>query len=411
MHKKLVAQIIISMLVMILLGYVTWRHESNIASKDEVVEDTNTDKIREEKKDDQKYKIKYVDMSQKETNEAKDSVFTVLKQCKHLYHEIDKGQASNVTLTEKAVHQMINLVASKGYSVTCGAEDYNMQHYKKVNQSLIKARNHKDSDITFYVINSSGIFLYQHLQFQDQKLFVTSASASFDENMEMQLNYVEKLQVYQWNYTKKGWLIWEKALSRNQEMDMHVCYRVLPLDDQCREITQTCIAPIGYFCNNLFLENWDAKSVEKINFNDLFEFLYYIDKGKQLDENKYTEGIPKKDFEEMIQKYFDISKEKLQKYAHYDRDSETYPWIAIDACNRTPMFQPLPEVVKCEKNKDGTITAYVENVFMEEGEDCSFRHQVTLRKEQKNWVYVGNKIEKKYANDIPSYRARSEYQQ
>lgn len=33
---------------------------------------------------------------------------------------------------------------------------------------------------------------------------------------------IEKIQVYDWNYTDKGWIIWEKALSRNQEMDMHV---------------------------------------------------------------------------------------------------------------------------------------------------------------------------------------------
>ena len=39
--------------------------------------------------------------------------------------------------------------------------------------------------------------------------------------------------------------------------------------------------PVSYFCNNLFLTDWDMSCMEKIEFNDLYEFLYAKETGKR----------------------------------------------------------------------------------------------------------------------------------
>lgn len=58
------------------------------------------------------------------------------------------------------------------------------------------------------------------------------------------------------------------------------------------------------------------------------------------------------------------------------------------------------------------MSAYVEAVFVEEGTDCSFRHIVTLREDENgNWIYLGNKVDRKDALQIPRYRARREYEE
>lgn len=144
-----------------------------------------------------------------------------------------------------------------------GSNDYNMQNYEIVNQKLSQAKEGEAVETEFYVINTSGVFSRYHLQFADGELIVVYATAMFDDHRKPQINYMDKVQVYQWEYTEKGWLIWEKALSRNHEMDMHVFHRILPLEDKCREIAGKCIVPVSYFCNNLFLTNWDTDHVDQ----------------------------------------------------------------------------------------------------------------------------------------------------
>lgn len=184
-----------------------------------------------------------------------------------------------------------------------------MNRSKRRSQKRKKGENSKT---TFYEINTSGNFIYNHLDFKKKKLYLTTATAYLDENDGIILQQMEKIRVYDWKYTKKGWLIWEKAKSKNQEMDMHVLYRVEPLSDMCRQMTNAYIIPVSYFCNNLFLTDWDEDSMDQLEFNDLYDFLYQMKYGKKLDEEAYKDGIPKAEFETVVQTYFDISTEQLE---------------------------------------------------------------------------------------------------
>ena len=70
---------------------------------------------------------------------------------------------------------------------------------------------------------------------------------------------------------------------------------------------------------------------------------------------------------------------------------------------------PVPEVVKCEENGDGIWTLYVEAVFVEEGTDCSFQHEVTMKEMDGRWIYLGNKVDRDGSYSIPGYKARREF--
>src|SRR5699024_10688886 len=142
------------------------------------------------------------------------------------------------------------------------------------------AVNGKASETEFFQITTSGHIMYFGLESKQEDLVVTYANAAFNENLELHIQQMEKFKVYDWSYTEKGWLIWEKALSQNHEMDMHSIFRILPLDENCRQLGNEYIRPVSYFCNNLFLVDWDGNSLDKIEFNDLYEFLYKIKYGE-----------------------------------------------------------------------------------------------------------------------------------
>lgn len=363
-----------------------------------------------EQEDNSDYELKNIEIKSEEREEILEKLQLVAEKCKPIYIQADKGEASNIVLEEEDVHQMIECIAEAGYPIGCGGDDYNMQNYESVHDKLIQAKKGYDTETEFYVINSSAIISYNNLQFVDGNLFVTYGSVTFNDNMDVVITYMEKIEVYKWEYTEKGWMIWEKALSRNQEMDMHVFHRILPLEGRCREFGSKCIIPISYFCNNLFLTDWDDDSMQKVEFNDLFEFLYTMDTGMWFDSDKYLDGILKEEFEILIQKYFDISSEDLRRYAGYDEHTGTYPWSAIGYWNRIQQFQSFPEVVKCVENEDGTISIYVDAVFREWGNDCSFSHIVTIReKDDGTWIYCGNKVDWENAFSVPDYKPRRDY--
>lgn len=402
----------------------TVKKKVEVSKKDKEKEETVTEQgtledSSEEDTEEQKYKLQKIDISAKEQRRIEKRLTDVIEKCRGIYHgqteSVDTGQdgAENLAsteLSEEIVHQLVDTVAEDGTAVTCGEYDYNMQNYEQVKTAVTKAEKGENSKTTFYEINTSGNFIYNHLDFKKKKLYLTTATAYLDENDGIILQQMEKIRVYDWKYTKKGWLIWEKAKSKNQEMDMHVLYRVEPLSDMCRQMTNAYITPISYFCNNLFLTDWDEDSMDQLEFNDLYDFLYQMKYGKKLDEEAYKDGIPKSEFETVVQTYFDISTDQLEQYARYDAEKGVYPWEAIGPWNRVQQFQPFPEVVDCKENEDGSWTLTVDAVFKEAGKDCSFRHEVKMeQKPDDGWIYCGNEINRDGTYRVPQYRARREY--
>ena len=370
--------------------------QENVEVQTKSVSEGNTD-----------YQVKYLSMSQAEKEQVSEKLLAVTEKCRPIFEQADKGGASNVVLEEAAVHEMAKAAAADGIPVTCGEHDLNMHNYEMVDSELQKARKSEDAETEFYVIDANGMFRYYCFQFEEGKMSLTFAGAVIEEGPVIQ--QMEKIQPYQWEYTEKGWLIWEKALSRNQEMDMHVFCRILPLDEKCREITEKYIAPVGYTDSNLFLVDWDENSRQQIVFNDLFDSLYRMETGSSPDPNTYAEGVPKEKFEETILQHFDMKAEELEQYGAYDPEKGVYPWYAVGPRNQIQRTSPMPEVVKCVENEDGTLSIYVEAVFIQIGKDCAFRHVVTAREEDGKWIYLGNQIDWEEAYTVPAYKARKKY--
>ena len=222
------------MLAIILVSLVLSGCEKNGSQNDLIINNTEEENVVMDENDD--YELKNIEMGRKEEKDISDRLRKMVGKCKRIYSQADKGNASNIVLEEETVHTMIESIAEENVAITCGSHDYNMLNYKQVDDALSLAKTGENTETEFFVINTSGVWIYNKLQFKNKDLYVTSATAAFDDNMSPHIVQIEKIQVYDWNYTDKGWIIWEKALSRNQEMDMHVFYRILPLDEQGREL-------------------------------------------------------------------------------------------------------------------------------------------------------------------------------
>ena len=170
-----------------------------------------------EQEDNSDYELKNIEIKSEEREEILEKLQLVAEKCKPIYIQADKGEASNIVLEEEDVHQMIECIAEAGYPIGCGGDDYNMQNYESVHDKLIQAKKGYDTETEFYVINSSAIISYNNLQFVDGNLFVTYGSVTFNDNMDVVITYMEKIEVYKWEYTEKGWMIWDQLLLKWNE--------------------------------------------------------------------------------------------------------------------------------------------------------------------------------------------------
>ena len=72
-------------------------------------------------------------------------------------------------------------------------------------------------------------------------------------------------------------------------------------------------------------------------------------------------------------KYFNITSAEIKKWAVYDANTDSYP-IAMPEMFGKESSKPVPEVTGYNENEDGTITLYVDALFVEYGTDKAFSH-------------------------------------
>ena len=46
------------------------------------------------------------------------------------------------------------------------------------------------------------------------------------------------------------------------------------MDETCRELNRKHLLPVGYACNNMFLENWSEEDLVELDFYDLFDVFH-----------------------------------------------------------------------------------------------------------------------------------------
>ncbi|MCH1983299.1 DUF6070 family protein [Ruminococcus sp. OA3] len=310
-----------------------------------------------------------------------------------LYAKADKGTASNIVLDTKTIHQIVNRLGENGYPVSCSYFDCNLLNYQKLDECLRRAADGEAVTAEYYTVLSSGGLSRYALSFSEGILTIINTRADWTETNEPHVYYQQCYQVYDWKYTEKGWLITEKAKSINQEMDMHSLVRVLPLSEECRKFGETYILPIGYACSNLLYTDWSADTVTQLNLSGLFPAFYQMNTGRWPTEEDFPNDIPEAVFEETFIPHLPVTAQQLKALPEYQAGSSSYVWNQVGCGTKQLAFPPFPEVVKTAENSDGSVTLTVDAVSKENGTDCSFSHEVTLRiKEDGTAEYLKNRM-------------------
>ena len=346
--------------------------------------------------------------------EAEEDCKEMMGLISELYKNADKGCASNVVIADEVIDQMVEKLKATGCPVTITEIYSNMENHKKLEDFLNDSlAGNSGSAIVYEIHSDGGIGRYKY-SYDGKDMYVLSAKAAWSDDDKPVITYISYTRIKEWRFTDKGYFCYELCVPEYPEVteivDGSCMVRVKPITEENREMSEKCVLGLAYQGNNLLCSDWDADHMENLDYNGMYEYLYAMKYQEQFPSENYPNGIPKGEFERLIMEYFPITTEKIQSYAAFDEQKQTYVWERLGCFNYAPTYfgTSFPEVTDIRENKDGTVTLTVDAVCsMILCDDAVITHELTVRcAEDGSFQYLGNKILDDGISNIPEYQYR-----
>ena len=353
-----------------------------------------------------------VDANQRE--EAENECKEAMELIRDIYEQADKGDASNVVLSDVTMLEMQEILKDIGSSVMAGVTYSNMENFERVDNFLKECMEGLSGSAVVYEIHSSGGIGRMKFIFDGTDMYVLGVSAIWNSEDEPVVVYVSYTRIKEWRYTDKGWFCYELCVPEPPEVTEIVdgghLIRVKPMSEINREYSEKCVLGLRYQGNNLLCSNWNTEHMEDLDYNGLYEYLYAMRYQEKFNSEDYPNGIPKNEFESLIMEYLPITVEQIREYAVFDEEKQVYEWVRLGCFNYAPTYfgTSLPEVTDIRENADGTITLTVDAVCeMILCDDAVITHELTIQmKEDGSFQYLGNQILNDGIRYIPEYQYR-----
>ena len=339
-----------------------------------------------------------------EKESLQDLALQAAEQVQEVYRDIEITQGSayesNIkNFTAEQRKTVVSLLGKAGYvSVT---EDCNMENPQDI-EAFYDAYSEKcDAMFTVFDVNRDGLISAITMLYREDKLQTYYIGIGWKEGGVPKLNDTLVSDVAEINLTQKGYFIYTYQAAVAHANSCRY-WRTKPLSDECRELTKKYISGLSYVNYNMLVTNWNSGNVEEILMPCMFEDIYRIHTGSNLQLK--GDKLPAQLYEEIMTNYFPISKEQLRKCCGYNESIDCYPYEMISA---SP-YAPFGEVVDYTKNSDGTITLIVDGVWPDYNSDCAFTNKIVVQPFlDGTFRYLSNTIEEKELELPPIARSRN----
>lgn len=326
-----------------------------------------------------------------------------------IYKAIDTKEYFNVTATKAQRQQIVARIGNLGYTVV--SDNIDMQNPDAVKQFWEKSKEGQDAELAIYEVELDASLERYTLKLTQGKTYFTCVTATWNAADQPQIQYGNVEIIDKFELTTKGYFLYHIP-AQNGLWDNSHGFRITPLPVRNRELCEKYIKPVGYQGNNILTSNWDQKTITKLNFNDMFEYVYRLDYQKEPASDQYaryypdkvnTLAVPASDFEGILTKYFQISAKELRETAVYDPSRRVYAWQSF--CG--PQYEPTPVVVAYRTNKDGSLTLTVDAVAIAYYSDCDFTDIVTIMPHKDgSFKYLSNSVTIYDNERFPAYSPR-----
>ena len=329
-------------------------------------------------------------LTEEEKEQLQSTVLSAAESVREIYKDIVIADAPSYSsgINEFTHEQKKAVVEQLGRSgLVSVEEDTAMQNHEVIETFYADYLDGRDSMVTVFEVHRDGLigavtFIYRKGELQTYYIGIRWKEGGMPEIQGTSVSNVAEIKL-----TEKGYFIYayEYVIAH---ASLRQYWRIEPLPEDCRKLTQEYISGLSYVNYNVLVTNWDRSNVEDILMPCMYEDIYRIYTGENLKTENWK--IPAEEYERIMTTYFPVSVEQLREHCGYDKDSNSYEYEMIYA---SP-YPPFGEVVDYTENADGTLTLIVDGVWPDYNSDLAFRNTVVVQPfEDGTFRYLSNSIE------------------
>ena len=331
-------------------------------------------------------------LTTEEEQNLRDEAMSAAEQCGELYKEAEivypETEYSRIEgFSDQQRKEVVKRLGEQG--LVSVSDDINMENYQKMQDFYSAYVSGRDAMVTVFSVYMDGnigalTFIHRNGKIQSFYVSIGWREGGIPEIKGFGSNDLEEIRL-----TEKGYFIYTNT-ETIAHGNLREYYRVKPLSDECRELTKKYIYGLSFVNYNMLVTNWDASNVEEILMPCMFEDIYPI----YTKEPFKTEGglIPAEIYERVMTTCFPVSVEQVREHCGYRADVDSYEYEMIFA----RQFPPFGEVVDYKQGADGTITLYVDGVWIDYNSDYAFTNQIVVQPfPDGTFRYLSNTIEQK----------------
>lgn len=280
------------------------------------------------------------------------------------------GESGIPCLTAGQCEEAVFLLGKAGFVAVS-------EHIPMENPGQIEAFYHdylenRDTHVTVFQINDDKTLDALTFLYKKGKLQTCYVGTDFRDDGTPEIRETRFRDIARISLTPKGYFIYSYK-ETPQYASLCQYWRIHPLPEKCRELTEKYVKYISYVNHDLLVKNWDYSNAETILTSSLYEDLCRIHTGQEpVSENG---RIPASQYEQIMTRYLPVSKEQVRAHCGYDGKTDSYPHEIV----MHRQYPPFGEVTDYTENPDGTITLTVDGVWVEEDTDCAFTSIIVIQ--------------------------------
>lgn len=306
----------------------------------------------------------------------------------------------------ETMKRIVSRLGENGYVAIDDGNQVDMVRAEQVVEFCKAVDEKKNAKLTIIVVTDLGFRKFD-LDTKNGNVNIVRGYYQYDNNGYLQNRSTVSYSADIWQYTEEGYLLFEGSYFSNQNFVLtlsdgmeHTALRILPLDEECRELNRKYILSVGYGQNNIFLTDWNEEDFGNLDFYDIFDNFYPLLYERSVpyvaDDNVGLGAlyqIPEDVFENVIMAHFNIDKEILRSKTIYSSEDMAYEYRPRGFYEAEYPDIPYPEVVNYEENQDGTITLIINAVYPNENTSMAFSHKTIIRPiSEEYYQYVSNQM-------------------
>ncbi len=327
-------------------------------------------------------------LTEAQQTQLEEDVLTAAGQVSAVFQaDVSEGEPTPSRLTREQCEEAVSLLGNSGFVST--AKDVPMKNPEQIEVFYADYREQRSSQATVFQVNADRTLDALTFLHEDGKLQAYYIGVSFRADGTPKTKEARFRTLASVDLTPKGYFIY--AYKETPQYAAFCQYwRIRPLSDACRELTEKYIRGLSYVNYNMLVTDWDSGHAETILTPSMYEDLCRIHTGQAPEPQNGQ--IPADQYEQIMMLYLPVNREQIRAVCGYDEKTHSYPYEVV----MHRQYPPFGEVTDYMENPDGTITLTVDGVWVEKGTDCAFTNTIVVQPfEDGAFRYLSNSIEPK----------------